>query len=786
MSTFPPDVQDPEMDMPEEPVDPMVNPEMAPPLGLDPEMGIPSQPPTEPPVKQFGIGESVELTDEEKTALKYIRDTITRPDDEIRERMTPVWQMYENYWRGLQDVIYDSVSQSFLSASGVLKSAGELEDTYIGSKIVNVYRAHGESIAAAVSAGTPTITFFPEDADQPSDITTAKTYTVASEFVADDNDSKLLHLRALYTRWNQPFVAYYNTYVYDEEYGTIEKNRYGIQEVDIPEAFCPSCGEDLPVQTPNSMCPDCNVEAETTVVTNLIPKIEEVVQIPKGREVIEVYGPRHVRVPYNVKDLKQCGYLILETEHHWAALVTLYPQLAEVITSGSSAQSSTADQARRKRIAIEGSEPDMDQRTLDRAWFRTWTFNLVKDEEVRASLKVKFPHGVQCTFVDEEYVEAYDESMDDHWTLLPDPYAEHIHGDPLGKPEIPIQDMTNDTVQLTLETILFGIVETFADPGVLNFDKYKDAVKAPGNTFPAKRPAGMNLDAGFHQPRPATLSDNVEVFRQALDSMGQFVTGDSPGIFGGPLAKGSSRTADEYRQAKQGALQRLSIVWFALNVAWAQVMKKAVNELRIHMRFQGEDIKFVKEAGKGFTNVWIKLADIDDGRIGRVRAEASEQFPLTSEQQRGVLMELIQTARPELTQFIFAPENIGEFTRILIGLNRFKIPGEEDREYQLSEIQEMMSGMPAEIDPMIDNHQAHAMVIQSWAASEDGRTAKKINPMGYQLVMEHMQQHVFILQQAMAQAAAQEAAQAAASAPPPKGGQAQKTGAAEPPPTMQG
>jgi len=748
--------------------------------GMPPPDAMMPPPPDQsivPPTATTAIGQAINLTDEEKTALKTILTTITKPDDDIREKMVPIWQMYENYWRGLQDVVYDPDLREFRSATGVIRAAGELEDTYIGSKIVNVYRAHGESIASAISSETPKVRFYPEDAEDPQDITTAKTYSIASEFIADDNEARLLHLRAVYTRWNQPFVAYYNTYVYDEEkYGTIERRTYKTIDQEMSEAYCPECTEELPVQTPNSICPTCGVEAIQSSSIEPIPVIATINEIPRGREKIEVYGPRHLRVPYNVKSLEQAGYLILETEHHWAQLKQIFQHLD--INSGSPAQSGTADTARTARRAGEGGITDQDQKTLERCWFRPWTFNLIEGA-IADSLRAKFKKGVQVTFVDGEFVEAFNENVDEHWTIVFDPYAEHIHGDPLGKVEIPIQDMTNDVVQLTLEHILFGIPDRFADPSVLNFKKYAEATKAPGNVYAAKRPAGMGLDAGFFEGKATTLSDNIEIFRQSLEQYGQFVTGDFPGIHGGPLPSGSSRTADEYRQMKQSALQRLSVTWFLLTLTWSKVMKKAVNEMRLHMIFQGEDVKFVKEAGKGFTNVYIKLADIDDGNVGRVRPENDEGFPLSTEQKRGVMMELLQTGIPQLFEWMFTPENMSEATRILIGMNNFKIPGEDDREYQLWEINNILIGQMVQVDPDLDNHEIHATTLRSWASSENGRKTKEINPQGWAMVMEHLQMHMMILEQIMMQQQANAAAQAAQTAPPKKGGQAEKSGAVE-------
>lgn len=759
---------------------------------FDVEEEVPASPLTPPTAPTPGMdipieakpetGQQIDLTDDQKKDLRYVFDTITKPDDDIREKMVPIWQMYENYWRGLQDIVYDPDLREFRTASGVVKSAGELEDNYIGSKIVNVYRAHGESVAAAISSETPKVRFYPEDAEDPQDITTAKTYSIASEFIADDNESRLLHLRAVYTRWNQPFVAYYNTYIYDEKYGTVERRTYKTVDQEITNAYCPECMEELPVQTPNSICPDCGMEATTMSSVEPIPELESVTVVPKGREKIEVYGPRHVRVPYNIKTLDQAGYLCLETEHHWSQLKQIYSHVD--INSGSPPKTGTADTARTARRAAEGGEPDQDQKTLERVWLRPWAFWLIGDEARRAELMSIFKKGAQVSWVDGILVEAFNESMDDHWTVVFDPFSEHIHGDPLGKVEIPIQDMTNDVVQLTLEHILFGIADSFADPKVLNFKNYNSTEKAPGNVFPAARPPGLPLDSGFFQMKPASLSDNIEIFRQALEQYGQFVTGDFPGIHGGPLPRGSSRTADEYRQAKQSALQRLSVTWFLLILTWAQVMKKAVNELRIHMRFQGEDIKFVQERGKGFVNVWIKLADIDDGNVGRVRPENDESFPLSTEQKRGVIMEMLQTGLPELMQWMFLPENLAETSRILIGMTNFKIPGEDDREYQLWEINNILAGQQVEVDPDLDNHEIHVATLRAWATSENGRETKKVNPMGWAMVMEHLQVHMILYEQQMLAQQAQAAAQEQAQGPPPKKSkQAERTGAAEAPPS---
>ena len=48
----------------------------------------------------------------------------------------------------------------------------------------------------------------------------------------------------------------------------------------------------------------------------------------------------------------------------------------------------------------------------------------------------------------------------------------YFHSDPICQPLVSIQEMRNTLVNLTIETIEHGIPSTFADPRVVNFDKY--------------------------------------------------------------------------------------------------------------------------------------------------------------------------------------------------------------------------------------------------------------------------------------------------------------------------
>jgi hypothetical protein len=136
------------------------------------------------------------------------------------------------------------------------------------------------------------------------------------------------------------------------------------------------------------------------------------------------------------------------------------------------------------------------------------------------------------------------------------------------------------------------------------------------------------------------------------------------------------------------------------------------------------------------------------GETGEAEPETSDQFPVSWEQQRGLLFEILQNPNPTMQGLVSNPENIGT-VRDILGMYKLKIPGEQDHDKQLYEIQQMLNGQPAMIEQFIDNHQIHWITTASWANSPTGREAKVTNPMGYQLVLQHAMQHYLAMQAMM-------------------------------------
>jgi len=469
------------------------------------------------------------------------------------------------------------------------------------------------------------------------------------------------------------------------------------------------------------------------------PFVKEVLEAPKGRVKIEVYGPRQVKVQPYCKDIKSSPYLILETDLHESLIKELYP---EYDMTGVRDDSDITQSDRRPTIEVVESKKI---HTLKRIWLRPWAYNELQDESKRELLHLQYPRGMYAVIVDKQVLDIYAEGMDEHWTFLADPFAEYVHGDPRGKFVVPLQDMFNDGETLTLETILHNIPEMFADPNVVNFKRYGEKEARPGQMNQAVAPQGMNLSSGFYQPQGATLSKEVDAFMQRLQELAQFVIGAPPSIWGG-TQEGGSGTLGEYQQSRAQAQQRLGTDWKMLNYWWRDIMQKSVEEYRAFMKGLAQKVQdpmyaenFVKRDGETYTNVWIRLEDMS-GQVGEAEAETSDRFPVSWEQQRGLLFEILQSPNPVLAQVVTNPENITA-VRDILGIYKLKIPGEQDRDKQLYEISQMLAGMPVMIDQFVDNHMVHWQVTSSWANSPTGRDAKVANPQGYQLVMQHAMMH---------------------------------------------
>lgn len=703
------------------------------------------------------------LTEDQKSRIIKICRDLDINDQPERQRWLPIWRKLEYLWSGWQKTTWDPIARDWRTPFDLLQMGRydlvSPEDLY---RNVNVYRAQGESIIAALSAALPQVRFFPDDADDPEDITTSRAFSKIAEKINIENDSPLTFIHALYILFNQSFVGFYNYYVRDKKYGTAKIPQVGMEEQEVINGFCPSCQQ--PTEEPN--CPECvdesgqPVPTDYDVTTEYAPAINGYSEVDKGTEVIEAWGPLNLKILHGAKKQSDTPYVRLETDCHELILFSIYPELKEKLQ-----KTAPQDPNRFDRTSVYN--PDL--HNVARVWLRPCCFETEGNED----LKELFPEGCYVVLIDESLVvESLQEKLDDCWTIPANPLARLVHADPMGLQVSHVQEMINELVDLTMQSIEQGVDQVFADPRVLDFTQYGNSEIKPGTVYPAKALANKSLGESFFTLKAATIGQGIEYFRSALDQYAQLTSGAFPSIYGGAL-QGGSNTYKEYEASKNQALQRLSLTWRMLNQGWAEVMRKSVTSYKNNLI---EDDKFVKKFGNSYVSVHIKRSELT-GKIGRVTAEVTDQLPVSWTQKRGVVLELLQMQLPQLIATFFHPENVTTM-KDLFGLSDLYIPGEDDRIRQLFDILEMLNSPPMEVapammnpatgeqlppqmqstkppNPDLDDNEVRIQVLKAWLLSEVGEDAKLTNPEGYENVMQNLRERVQLQEMQLMQQAQQ-------------------------------
>lgn len=684
-------------------------------------------------------------------------------DQYIVKQQMRLWKKYERFWHGVQYIWWSETQQDWLSPidtrwdnSDVGNREGAEGPFY--DYVINIYKAHGESIIAALSAQIPAVRFPPDDADNEDDLLTSKVYSKIADLIQRHNQSKMVLLAALLALWNQGIVAAYHAPKSDKAFGNIKIPQYDTV------TSCETCGYSAPLdggdvndQQPQN-CPNCPPVDDGMGNQIQQPLTQHVVTTgyldrPKSRVLIDIFGPLFIKVPYFARSQKDFGYLHCTIDQPLAFLKDLFPHIANQIDNSHTTADTYERVARSPSTFAYAINDQTYMGELRRCWMRPWEIEMLSESfvEEKKALRKLFPDGIYACFVGDVYAESRNECMDEYWTIGKSGLSTYIHSDPLGQPLVPLQEMTNVTANLSLETIEQGIATVFADPEVLNFEDYSRHELRPGMFAPATPKPGTQLGQSFYEGPKATLSNEVPAFTDKIGQDAQFVVGSFPSIYGGP-SEASSRTAAEYNMSRQMALQRLSITWTFLTHWWASLMEKCV---KLYVKNVVADERYVVREKNNYINVWIRQSDLR-GKVGEVEPEGAETFPTTTAQKQALLLQLMQLNNDFVNAALFDPEN-RKIIADALAFPELHIPDEDQRIKQMREIQVMLGGgaantppQPVEIEPDVDEDNTHIATARDFLVSETGLDCKVTNPMGYQFIVNHLKEHIMHVQMTMA------------------------------------
>lgn len=734
------------------------------------------------------------IPDSVKNSVKIIFEHFDSEDRAARERQLRSWRKLKLLWEGFQRTWYSEVNHDWRIWDDLTTGTDDNNQSYY-DKPMNVFRAYLESIIAALSISVPPVTCYPDDADNPLDMDTARAGNKIAELIYRHNNAPLLWLHSLFIFCTEGTVFCHNYTDESDKYGTYEDKDYREEEENHEYSTCPNCGnvfddqivdanpaldatkqklelekdkfnptdDDIDLQNyadDVELCPQClqiitpTLSRETLTITRLVG----ITNLPKSRQCQQMYGGLFVKVPNYARNQSEFPYLIYSYETHYSNVMAKFPWMSKIedgnqkLTSGAGVVDPYERWARLSPQYF-GDFP-INTVTHRQGWFRPSSYFVLEDAECRADLDKRYPNGFKVDLVNDEIENICNENMDDSWTTTQNPMSDYIHAEPLGSLLVSVQDITNDLIALILQTIEHGIPQTMADPTVLNFDAYRQQEVAPGDIFPITAKSGRSLQESFYEIKTATLSQEVLPFAEKIQELGQLISGALPSLFGGALS--DNKTASGYSMSRAQALQRLQNTYKMFTIFWKEIYGKAIPAYIENVK---EDERNVMRNQDGdFVNTFIRKAELQ-GKIGRVELEANENLPITWSQQKDVIMQLLQSNNEEVLSILGSPENL-PLIREAIGLTDFFVPGEADREKQYEEIKLLLDSEPLqvpdamggvqeqpsiEIDPDVDNHQIEAEICRSYLISERGRVAKTDNPAGYKNILLHMKAHLMAL-----------------------------------------
>jgi hypothetical protein len=745
------------------------------------------------------------------------------------------------FWQGLQYAWWNPNDMNWhLPFEQKFNDDRALEEMPRYQFVTNFYQGFGLSFIAVLSQDVPSVRFYPQSAQSLEDISAARAASDVAALIEQNNHIEQLLTSIGYFLWTDGKLGAYVRYVADgQRFGFHDENilealeiplgrdvyvcagcgketaadsAYGVDPEESLESSASGTGDGATGTSPDSLylngsntssgygsetggesaeqpvCAGCSAQLREKDLRRAervsVPRVTGTRRVPNGQEVISIAGGLELNTPIWANEMHEYPYLQWQAEVHRAKLKAAYPHAAEKIET-SPAQGAEDVYARVSRLSVEQGLPTihpgdalMNLITFDRTWLRPWAFYGIEDLEVRGELLALFPDGCYVAFAGDAYCEARSESMDDHWRVL-----HALPGDGQSRPSVgdslvQVQERYNVLSNMQAETYEYGIPPIYADPQVLDFDSLANQVAEPAAHFPARARPGQPLAAGFFQPAAAQVPPDMLRHQQDLiGPVSQFLTGLFPAIFGGNME--DVKTASGYALARDQAMGRLGLVWRRTKQFYADVILLGVDCFRKN-RPDDAEIPLLGPDGVFDSHV-IRIADLK-GNIC-VRPEADETFPRLKSQQRGVLQQLFSVNDPIIQKALTEPANMGYIKNVL-GLTELVIPGEDSRNKQLREIQQLLASAPivlslhasgamhiepaagdgtpaaaanaatiplvlpsVPVDELLDDHAVEFEECKRWANSEAGQAAHMTNPAGFANVRAHAEAHLRAMKQ---------------------------------------
>jgi len=669
----------------------------------------------------------------------------------------------EFYWAGRQYIWWSNQDKQWslpTQAQNVNYGDLSLDDMPRFEFVTNIYQATGLTVIGAVAGAPPRVRFFPSDADNENDLGTAEGRTKLAKLIQRWNPPQKLLQEETYHAYTGGFVCWWTKYVPDgEKLGFDSFPTLGEQQ-ETPEATitCPDCSWSAPANEaqPPVPCPQCgkpltdeNISQEEAIP---VPQDGGEEQVPRGRQVIKIYGALNCKRPQHASHQSGYHYFSIEEEIHYSTLRAAYPDKSDQIKPGLTfgaddvfERNARLSVAENTKLLTQTGAKQANLVTWASVWFRPSAFWMAKDETNRKELLEIFPRGCRAEFGGTTYLMSEAQSMDDAIVTAHAMPGRGQHRPAIGSAMLSIQDRFNTLCNISTETYEYGIPITYRDADTFASEADEDQRAAPGLEVEVLLQPGSDIRQKIMQVRADSVSPDMQ--KHMMDLMGpitQYISGAFPALSGAGGAEQPETLGQQSMQRDQ-AMGRMGVFYVNLKQAHADILTLACRDFEAH----AEGVVKIPIFGPSgdFESESVDVSALEGD--AEAYPEGDENFPELWNQQRSTMMQIMETPYGQaLSQ---DPDNSELFGK-LTGIPDLKIPGMASRRKQLKEIaeltqipqgDELLSGIApmVEVDPESDDHAIEAQTCKNWLNSEPGQKMKRENPPGWMAVKQHMMKH---------------------------------------------
>jgi hypothetical protein len=628
-----------------------------------------------------------------KIALKNLVQEYATMEKFTRRQEVMETRRQRYFWRNDQYIWWNYAAWMFVplsGGSGVGGGTGGSSDnaTDPGNNfdVYNIYTPYGESLIATLSQNPPGVNFEPDDPMQPADISKSKAAEKYKQQLDRDNPMKQLRTEVARLTYTDNRIVLYTRPISDE------------QELGVDEQGKPNARQKL--------------EAFGTLESKVIPSTAT-----ERSELVAAFLSREMDINIAKETYKDAASEIQEGSS--SAGESSYERFARLGVLQGKRQLSQAADAMKHLV------------TRHRVWLRPAAFQRAAEAH-RETLKKLYPIGCKVIICGDAYCTSRNESMDDHLSIGFATPGDGMSRPSMGKRMVPLQMAFNDAMNQWTEANGECIPVTFYDQRILDSDSFREQVSQPGNNVGVELPPGVaSIESCFHEQVSPGTAVGLESFIALVNGpLAQFMSGALPALMG--QGEANNKTKGGIEILRDQAMGRVGIPWGLNQELWAESYRQSVEGAAA---IADDNASFAYErktrSGKTIATEKVKYSDLKKGNI-RCYPDIDSSFPETTNAKRNTFMGLESAAEgnPALQADLQLPENQA-FGYRLIGLPELVSTGEEAREKQLEEIQELLKDGPIPPPPeafvalAIHNKQA-APIVKRFLAQWDA--AKQATP----------------------------------------------------------